>query len=262
MAKKSNQPPPLERRNFTIEEIDFAIIKIKRRIKDVEGLDPTKIRFDDAQVDIAESNIRNSVLEIFGENSPEHREHGYIPIWEGGHFINEPDHESQQKFVAGIPRTITILNGLISRLEEKREDLVGTSPQVGSPDFWGDIHPKIVAVAKVRYESNHFADAVEAALKEINSTMKDIVKRKTGNEFDGASLMRTALSPKAPIICLDDLSTDTGRNIQEGYMEIFAGAMIGIRNPKAHENLNITENRAKHFLYLASLLMHKIDERI
>jgi hypothetical protein len=45
-------------------------------------------------------------------------------------------------------------------------------------------------------------------------------------------------------------------------MEIFAGAMIGIRNPKAHGNLNITENRAKHFIYLASLLMHKVDERI
>jgi hypothetical protein len=45
-------------------------------------------------------------------------------------------------------------------------------------------------------------------------------------------------------------------------MEIFSGAMIGIRNPKAHGNIHITEKRAKHFIYLASLLMYKIDEKI
>jgi uncharacterized protein (TIGR02391 family) len=72
--------------------------------------------------------------------------------------------------------------------------------------------------------------------------------------------MRTAFSLNNPVIVFDDLSTDTGKNIQQGYMEIFAGAMIGIRNPKAHGNIEITENRAKHFIYLASLLMQKIYE--
>ena len=85
---------------------------------------------------------------------------------------------------------------------------------------------------------------------------------KTANELDGASLMHTAFSPNNPIIVLDDLSTDSGQNIQKGYMEIFAGAMIGIRNPKAHENMDIEEIPAKHRIYLASLLMTKIDERI
>ena len=262
MRKKSNQPSPLENRHFTNEEITSAIVKLNRRITEVEALDPNKIRFNDAQVDLAESNIRNTVMEIFGENSPEYREHGYITIWEGGYAINEPDYILQKKFSDGLPRTLTILRGLISRLEEKSEDLGGAAQQMSLSDFWSDIHPKITAVAMPRYDSEHYADAVEAALKEINSIVKDIVKRKTGNELDGASLMRTALTPNSPIICLDDLSTETGRNIQQGYMEIFAGAMTGIRNPKAHGNIKITENRARHFIYLASLLMHKIDERI
>lgn len=262
MRKKSNEPPPIENRHFTNEEIATAIMKLRRRITEVEALDPTQIRYNDAQVDLAESNIRKTIMEIFGENSHEYREHGYITIWEGGYAFGEPDYVLQEKFTDGLPRTLTILKGLIARLEEKREDIGGFPPQDSPANFWNDIHPKITAVAKARYESNHFADAVEAALKEINSTMKNIVKRKTGNELDGASLMRTALSPKGPIICLDDLSTETGRNVQEGYMEIFAGAMIGIRNPKAHDNIKITENRARHFIYLASLLMSKIDERI
>ena len=44
-------------------------------------------------------------------------------------------------------------------------------------------------------------------------------------------------------------------------MEIFAGAMTGIRNPKAHSNIiDIDEKRAIHLIYLASLLMYKLDE--
>ena len=65
-----------------------------------------------------------------------------------------------------------------------------------------------------------------------------------------------------PIIVLGDLSTETGKNIQEGYMHIFAGAMMGIRNPKAHHNIEIDAKRAIHFLSLASLLMYKIDEKL
>ena len=47
---------------------------------------------------------------------------------------------------------------------------------------------------------------------------------------------------------------------QLGYMEIFAGTMTGIRNPKAHSNIVIDEERGTHLLYLASLLMYKLDE--
>lgn len=42
-------------------------------------------------------------------------------------------------------------------------------------------------------------------------------------------------------------------------MQIFAGAMTGIRNPKAHENIIITMDQAIHHIFLASLLMQQID---
>jgi uncharacterized protein (TIGR02391 family) len=74
--------------------------------------------------------------------------------------------------------------------------------------------------------------------------------------------MNKAFSVNKPIVTLDDLSTDTGRNIQQGYMQIYAGAMIGIRNPKAHANITIDGLRAKHHLYLASLLAYRFEERL
>ena len=155
------------------------------------------------------------------------------------------------------------MKSLTEFLEEKQED-VGRDMEekILSDNSWDDIHPKITSVARSRYESLHYADAVEAAFKEVNNCVKEIVRRKTSRELDGAALMRAAFSPSNPLIVLDDLSTQSGRNIQEGYMVIFAGAMISIRNHKAHYNLDVKDKRAKHLIYLASLLMNKIDERI
>jgi uncharacterized protein (TIGR02391 family) len=261
--KRKPSSPPIEIREFTLDEINIGIKKLTRRIDDVKNLDPKSIRYDDAIVSNTEANIRDTILEVFGNNSPEFQKHKYHKIWHGNINLMDSDGERQSKFAAGIPQTITILKGLIDRLEEKREDFgeIAISEDMAK-DFWSDIHTKITSVARSRYESAHYADAVESAFKEINACVKNIVLRKTGNEMDGAPLMHTAFSLNNPIIVLDDLSTESGRNIQQGYMEIFAGAMIGIRNPKAHGNLDIMPDRAKHFIYLASLLMKKIDERI
>jgi len=127
--------------------------------------------------------------------------------------------------------------------------------------FWSFLHPGIVEASRSRFESGHLSDSVEASLKLMNKTVKEIVKRKIGQELNGAKLMTRAFSAEKPIIILDDLSTQTGKDIQIGYMQIFSGAMTGIRNPKAHEIIKIDMNRAVHFLFLASLLMFKLDER-
>lgn len=124
------------------------------------------------------------------------------------------------------------------------------------------LHPEVVAVSWSRLESGNFADAAEAALKHLNTRVKHLVFTERGKEMDGMDLMNYAFSPSSPVVVLDDLSTISGRSIQKGYMLIAAGAMLGIRNPKAHENLVIDEPRCIHFLFLASLLLSRIDERI
>lgn len=136
------------------------------------------------------------------------------------------------------------------------------SPSSPTQWFWEFVHPRIRALAQPRFEAGFFGDAVEASFKEINDTMKRIVKELDGRELDGAGLMTTALSAQNPIVRLSMLESDTDRNIQQGYMQIFAGSMTGIRNPKAHGNLNPDSTKALHLIALASLLMHKIDERI
>lgn len=127
-------------------------------------------------------------------------------------------------------------------------------------DFWKLFDERIVNVVKQRFDNKQYADSVEAAFKELNSVIKTIVRQKTNQEYDGSSLMDKAFSLKNPIIFLGDLSTESGKNIQLGFAQIFAGSMTVIRNPKAHGNIIIDKEMAIHYLFLANLLMSKVPK--
>lgn len=128
--------------------------------------------------------------------------------------------------------------------------------------FWQLLHPRIVALARPRFEQGFYGDAAESCFKEVNDVVKRIYFESQGRELDGSGLMTTALSPKSPVIRLTRMDTQSDLDEQQGYMQIFAGAMTGIRNPKAHGNLNPDPKKTLHLVSLASLLMHKLDERI
>lgn len=129
-------------------------------------------------------------------------------------------------------------------------------------DVWALIHPQIAEVSKKRMNDGYYADAVEAACKTVNSRVRDIVQDQTGEELDGAGLMRKAFSPGNPIIRIANVENKSGHDTQQGYMDIFAGVMTGIRNPKAHDNEIITKEDALRKLIMISLLMFKIDSRV
>lgn len=128
--------------------------------------------------------------------------------------------------------------------------------------FWQYIHPNIYSVSKDRFNNELYADSIEAAFKELNVRVKRLVKKHKDIEYDGADLMRKCFSKQNPILKITSLESESERNVQEGYMEMFAGAMIGIRNPKAHANQSITRDDAVRKLHFASLLMYKVDQAI
>lgn len=155
------------------------------------------------------------------------------------------------------------LNALMEELKKYPdtifEDTVEDS-NTADDTFFNQIHPSIVKTSKDQFSDEYFSESVFSAFKAVNNRVKAHVKAQRGKELDGRDLMMKAFSEADPVIVMGDQSTESGRNMQEGYRFIFAGSIQAIRNPKAHDHIEIDRNRAIHFLYLASLEMFKLDE--
>jgi predicted nucleotide-binding protein len=142
VLRRSPDPSPIVVRQFlSAEEIDRAITKLRRRIEETNKLDPSQVHYKDTKVDNVESNIRETIREVFGPHSREFTTHCDHRIWHGGYRATDSDNQRQQKFAGGIPQTVTMLEGLISRLEERREDLNSSQEST---------IPKVEAVAATR----------------------------------------------------------------------------------------------------------------
>lgn len=258
VKRRSPEPPPIILKDFTPDEIDRGIEKLKRRIKDVQSLDPNKIPYNDTVVRNIEHKIRETIREVFGPQSPEFKRYGYHAIWSGGTYINMPRSESQSCFAKGIPESIKMLEGLISWLEEKRID-IGVDPTARAQTaFQGmDLHPRIASVCSDLYKDNHYANAVFDASK----ALINFVKEKSGqHDLDGAPLMRTVFSRNNPILAFNSLSNQSEQDEQEGMMHLFEGAVLAIRNPRGHSFPYDSPERALEYIGLLSLLANRFEE--
>ena len=106
------------------------------------------------------------------------------------------------------------------------------------------------------FGNGHYAIAVERAF----ICLANMVRAKSGLATqDGAALMRTAFSANSPILLLNSFLSKSDRNEQLGYMDLYAGAMTGVRNPRAHEHdMEDDPQMALELLVLANHLIRKL----
>ena len=152
--------------------------------------------------------------------------------------------------IIALGELLAIVNFLNNKCENPQEDI------------WAFIHPMITKSSKELHMNGHYANAACDAFIEINSRVKKIFKKVRPNEKipDGVSVMTCLFSANEPIVEFCDRTNDTGQNTQKGYMQMLAGSMLALRNPKAHENIGLDKDEAFRRLMFASMLMYKIDE--
>jgi uncharacterized protein (TIGR02391 family) len=261
MARRSEPPKPtIESRQWTTtDEIDRAIEKLAKRITELENLDiRAAVRDESAADKVAISNVRETIREVFGSNSPEFHEHEHIRMWAGGMWLNMEDHEILAAKENGRRQIIGILQGLIGRLREKREDLIaGHAPTAKAYLDYLNLHPRIRDVAHDLFEDGYHWEAVFAAAKSLVNYVKE---RSGQDKLDGAGLMRTVFSKNNPILQFNDLKDQTDQDEQEGMMHLFEGVVLGIRNPGGHSFPEGPEQRAVEYLSLISLLAYRLQE--
>lgn len=121
-------------------------------------------------------------------------------------------------------------------------------------------HPEVRFASRSLFEDAHYSRAVEEAYKALVSG----VREKSGlRALDGRPLMENAFSLNAPRLKVNGLRTQTDRDQQLGYMSLFAGAVSGIRNPRAHDHRLMDEPRdALALLTLCDHLFTVLDASI
>jgi uncharacterized protein (TIGR02391 family) len=258
VSKKAPTPPPIQSRDFSPEEIERGIARLKRRIGDVREFNPAvAANPQDESATLLARDVRDTIRDVFGPNSPEFHDNSFLRIWAGPMGVNMPHERVVEGYLAGQATTIQLLERLIKRLEEKREDSRVDATQRTRTAFRDlDLHPRIAAVATERYLDGHYSDAVFAAAK----ALINMIKEKSGLELDGANLMTTVFSKNNPVLSFKDLSNQTDRDEQEGMMHLYTGAVLAIKNPGSHAFPEETPDRALESIAFLSLLAKRADE--
>lgn len=258
--RNTPQPPTIEPRIWSSkDEIERAIAKLKRRISELETLDVATVYLQKtAEDEVAVSNFRDTLREVFGQNSPEFSEHEHTHMWGGPMFMGMTAGKIIEGMTQGKTKMIGILNGLIGRLNEKSEELVGGSaPTPKAYLHYLNLHPRIADVASELFENGHYMEAVFAASK----ALINLVKERSGrHDLDGTGLMQTVFSRNNPILAFNDLADQTDLDEQAGMMHLYTGAVLGIRNPGGHSFPEGNEQRAVEYLSLISLLAYRTKE--
>jgi uncharacterized protein (TIGR02391 family) len=256
---KKFEPSRIEPREFrTVEDIERGIGRLKRRLEELKKLDVADAFVNKTGADdVAMSNIRETIREVFGPSSAEFHEHGNISHWRLA-GVSFDDHTTIRELEKGRAWVAGILNGLIGRLEEKRADLVGGITAAPSMNFDGpNLHPRILDVANDLFRDGHRWDAVFAASKALLNYVKE---RSNRHDLDGAPLVRAVFSRNDPILPFNDLADPTQLDEQEGMMHLFEGAVLAIRNPGGHAFPEGPEQRAIEYISFLSLLAYRVQE--
>jgi uncharacterized protein (TIGR02391 family) len=118
-----------------------------------------------------------------------------------------------------------------------------------------DLHPEIARAASELYRHGHYANAIEDAVKALNG----LVRMRSGEALDGTPLMQKVFSPNAPILRFNQLADQSDRDEQLGFMKMFSGVVVGLRNPRAHKFIKDDPERALEFIAFVSLLAKLVD---
>ena len=182
-----------------------------------------------------------------------------------------PDNVYQQDYLENLTSYETALKSIVQKYKilgvETKPPTVAEPPMETAelPIHVFDkmqFHPRVIAASKSLFRDGHYASAILEAFKAVNN----FVRAKSGlspNELRGVKdrpLMAKVFDEKEPLIKLNELITDTDINEQEGFKLLFMGATEGIRNPKAHDLIEMKDPyKTLEYLAFASLLLKKID---
>jgi uncharacterized protein (TIGR02391 family) len=130
---------------------------------------------------------------------------------------------------------------------------------------WRHLHENLRDRVGTYYQNGQFGDAASQGVQ----IYCEIIRGLTGLTVDGTELVNGVFGGKPftspPAIQLNDLSTDSKKNIQEGQGHLSRGVVTGFRNPISHGPIDtnvpavFSELDCLNILSLVSYLLTRLD---
>jgi uncharacterized protein (TIGR02391 family) len=233
-----------------------AIELLQQAINDIPHL--AALSWDNQEFKLWRDKILDILEASFGHNSTEYERFS-------GAFPNVISFDDQQDYWDELKMRETALKSIIQkyeilRTEEKPAEKIEQKDTAQFPIKLFDameFYPRVVEASRPCFVSGNYREAILNAF----IALIDYIKEKTKLTTDTKDLMTKAFNLDNPVIKLNSLKEQYERDEQEGFRFLYMGAVVGIRNPKAHKL--IPQSNPLHtleYLAFASLLMRRVEE--
>jgi len=119
-----------------------------------------------------------------------------------------------------------------------------------------NIHESISHVAIDLFNDGYYSQASFEAFKFVDKEMQ----KASNSSETGFKLMMSALGGDTPNVCLTPMASISEKDEQKGYQFLFAGSILAVRNPRAHDVLVKDDiDLCLDHLCLASFLIRKLE---
>ncbi len=140
-------------------------------------------------------------------------------------------------------------------------DIIPEYPEL----HWRHLHENLRDRVKTYYRNGQFGDAASQGVQ----IYCELIRKLTGDTKDGAPLVNGVFGSMPfttlPIVQLNDLGTDSKKNIQDGQGHLSRGVVTGFRNPISHGPIDtnvpavFSEMDCLNVLSLVSYLVTRLD---
>lgn len=261
MARKVQ--PEKKSVQLSLSQITAAMPRLKKRLDELSALEIGQLQNDGGKhiLDGYQQKINSTLREIYGGDSLEYEEYSVQSLKPSfSMYFSGMDTSLRGNIdmvVGNVNSAKTMLTALIETLQEQIGDDNGDAESRTLRAYSGlDLHQEIARASSQLFKDGHYANAVEAAVKALNG----LVRLRSGLEHDGTTLMERAFSPGNPVLKFNELRDQSDKDEQKGYMQMFSGAVSGLRNPRAHGFIHDKPERALEFIAFVSLLAKLLDE--
>jgi uncharacterized protein (TIGR02391 family) len=264
MGKRSPPAPEKRPANLSPEQMRAGLKQLDRREADLKVFDVNTIRdHGDQNAEALRLQYNATIAKVFGGKDTIEYERFSSGVFDRGpiYFVYEGGGvnvaEVRQGYREGIDEALSHIATIRKLFQEELED-AEEDPTARITRAFGelDIHPEIAAASGRLVEDAHYAEAVENACK----ALEVVVQRRSGiADKSGTPLMQSVFGGATPVLKVADLGTQTGRDEQQGMAFMFAGAMLGLRNPRAHSLRADEPERAIEYIAFISMLAKVAD---